>query len=741
MDDNLISASLSTPNLTFTPGTPATFSVTVNNNSTEMATFQIEITAAGEQRNPDYRWYKLEPEVSAAKPPGSSTEFQVFILSTPIYGFVGTVNLTIRVFSPQLRRECRLLLRLKIERDNQPTVLSLELPVRQFQVYPRNAVDVPVRVRNLSQQTTNVVLRFVGVDPSWLMNNIERKFSLDPGGYKEENFQCQPPSVVQAPAQNHPFKIEATSNNGYPASEAGNLEILPIGFVEFSVTKNNLTIPQNSRWLPDWKSDTATFELMFKNASNLYQDININVQGRDRQKCTCETVPEITTLQLGESKKVLLNVKTQRPWVGLAKILLLEAKTELSDQRLGTTDPATQTLELERLPIIPLWLQLTLLGLIALLLALLFRPEAVKHTRSVNSVAFNGDGFAVLSGSDDCTLRYWNINRNNSSIEPAKFTYSGIPTACNQQHKPSGLLAIPNDVVYVSKFMPVDNNIVAAGLDKGVIELRNIPNGTKREELQDRQDIKAIGDRVFDLEFTKDSLSLFSAYGSGKVRLWSRTSPDSQFQLQPQILDLQKQFDLPFQARAVTLSPDDKTVVIAGNYKRFVFGSFNPSQSDNKLQNLSMQSLKNIEQNTGANDYVWSVDFLPQPSEKILATSDSAGYINIWNLNQCQPLNNGSPQNGITEVNCQLIDSWQVASKLPVRSLKFSENGRLLVSGGDDGKVTVWYLTQGYKLDKTKAAIGQTIYQSSDKINSVDVKENMIVSGGKDSQVKLHRVK
>jgi WD40 repeat protein len=385
------------------------------------------------------------------------------------------------------------------------------------------------------------------------------------------------------------------------------------------------------------------------------------------------------------------------------------------------------------------------LGLIALLLALLLRPEPVMHTGYVNSVAFSGNGFSVISASDDCTLRFWSINRNNNSIEPEKFSYQEQqqPIACKKPQKAKGLLAVTNHAVSVSDLRPVDNNIVAVGLDNGVIELRNVGyKGETREELQDKQDPKAIGDRVFDLEFTKDPRYLFSGHGSGKVRLWSRTSPNSEFKKQPQIIDIQNQLKLSkFQARALTLSPDDQTLVIGGNFKRFLFGAFNPKQLDNQLRNLSMQKLE-VRGSTGHTDYIWAMDFVPQPQGKkqILATADSAGYITIWNLDQCQTVTNASPQNPITEVNCQQLDNWQ-ASKMPVRTLKFSEDGRLLVSGGDDGKVIVWYLTPAYQLDKTKAATGQTIYQSSKRINSVDLKDNMIVSGGEDFQVKLHRVR
>ncbi|MBW4615580.1 MAG: hypothetical protein KME21_20340 [Desmonostoc vinosum HA7617-LM4] len=742
MDQNVINASLSTQNLTFRPGAyPSTFEVTVNNDSNQFANFQIEILAAGEIRNPEYRWYKLEPEVAAAKPPGSSTIFQVFIFNTPIPGFVGLVNLTVNIFSPQLGQQRRLLMRLKIEADNTPTHLSVELPVREFQVYPRNCIDIPVRVRNLGQQSTNVVLRFVGVNLSWLVGSAERRLTIDPVSQTEASFQCQPPSVVQAPSQNYPFTVEATSSNGYPASAEGNLEVLPVGFIEFATTQKSQTLPSNGRWLPNWKANTASFDLIFKNASNLNQEINVQIQGRDWRKCSFKKSPETANLGSGETTKIVLDAKTKRPWVGIGKTLLLEAKSELSDQRLGSTDPATQTLELRVLPIIPLWLQLAAIALLAALLLWLLNPEAITHTRSVNSVRFNGTGLSVVSGSDDCTIRLW--RPGNNSLEPdERVTYPGQPIACDRQQKPKGLMAITDDAVQVLRFTPVENNRLAVGLDNGVIELRDVPTGAKISELQDSKDPKARGDRVFDLAFTSNSLKLFSGYGSGKVRVWSRPSINQDFQPEPQqILDIQDRLSLSgFQVRALTLSPDAKTLAIAGNYKRFMLWQWNQNQPDDKSQGLSVQSLEKLDQRVGIQDFVWALAFAPNSQEKILATSDSAGYITIWNLNQCQIAPN--PQQQVKDLNCLPLDRW-AASTTSVRTLIFSEDGRTLVSGTDDGRVVVWNLTSEYKLDKTRAAEGKTIYKTSKKINSVDLKTNQtttVVSGSEDFQVKLHRI-
>lgn len=282
-----INANLSTQSLTFRPGgPPASFEVTVANDSNQFASFQLEVIAAGADRNSGVRWYQLSPEVSAAKPPGSTTQFCIVITETPLPGFVGTVNLTTRVSSPQLREERKLLVRLMIEPGAALTLLSIDLPVNRLQVYSRNAVDILVRVRNLGQQPADVLLRITGLNPAWLSNRTEQRLQVNPANEAEATFQCQPPAANQAPSQDYPFKVEGFSRDGPPASAKGSLEVLPVGFLEFTAEPQQQIIPSHrSRWLVDWKADSAVFNLCFKNASNLYQEVSVQLQGRDQKKC------------------------------------------------------------------------------------------------------------------------------------------------------------------------------------------------------------------------------------------------------------------------------------------------------------------------------------------------------------------------------------------------------------------------------------------------------------------------
>ncbi|NMG18250.1 hypothetical protein [Brasilonema bromeliae] len=746
--DNLISASLSTQSLTYRPNQgEVSFEVTVNNDSDRFANFQLEIIAAGEIRNPNYRWYRLEPEVAAAQPHGSSTKFQVFIFNTPIPGFVGTVNLSVKIFSPQLARERRLILRLEIERDKKPILISVELPIRTFQVYPGNAIDIPVRVINQGQVASNVLLHLTGIDASWVTNSAERRFTLNANSQTEVSFRCEPPSVVQAPSLNYLFIAEATSNNSYPANAEGNLEVLPVGYINFSTPQNKQRIPSRRLWLPDWKSNSASYELLFKNVSNLHQEINVQIQGRDWRKCTFKKLPEIANLNLGETVKVILDVKTKRPWIGIGKTLFLEAKAELSDQRLGSTDPATQSLELEVLPIIPLWLQLAILALLAALLVWWkqFNQEAIAHTGFVNSVRIigGGTGSSIVSASNDCTLRYWSIREY--SIEPNKdATLESKPYEqnfrCAKPQKPKGVLAFANNPITVVRFVPVENNRVAIGLENGRIELREVPTG-KRIPIPDPEEQ---GDKVFDLAFTKDSLNLFSGSGKGKVRVWSRESTTTNFQEKPVVIELEKQQEQKltrFGIRALALSPDDEMLVVSGEYNRFLILHRNKNQPNNPFKKILVERLEKIDGRGKQKDSVLSLAFIPDSQEKILATSDSFGFIAIWDLKQCKPTTNNNQQQ-INDANCKLLDRWQDESKNPIRTLAFSEDGKFLVSGGDDGRIVVWYLTSGYQLDKTNLPEGKTIFPGSTKIRSIDVKssQGIVVSGSEDFKVRLHHI-
>jgi WD40 repeat protein len=744
MENNAIDASLSIQSLTFrSPEQPVSFEVNVSNNGNLFANFHVEVSAAGEDPQAGGKWYKISPEVAAAIPQGSSTTFQVIVLQSPVPGFVGTIDLTVRVFSPQLRQERRLLVRLAIDGDRRSARIAVELAVRQFQIYPRNLLDIPVKVQNFGQQYVEMLLRLTGIESTWLMGGEERRVSIPPASQVEVNFQCQPPSVIQALSQNYPFRIEAVGHN-LPSIE-GNIEVLPVGFIGFTIpAPKHRQLPAQGQWWPTRKDKSAPFTLVFKNDSNLYQQIDILLQGKDADRCSPTISPPIANLKLGQTTQVQLEITSKRHWLGIGKKLNLEAKPILADLRLGTTDPATESLTVRVLPIIPLWMQIAILGLIAGCVAWLLKPGAATHTAFVNSVRFSGDGDTVVSGADDCTIRRW--RREGGKLEPFRSLPAGEATACGKAQAPQGLLAIPNRAVSVLRLMPEDSNRLAVGLENGSVELWNVATAKKISQLVPPQ--KVTDDRVFDLVFSQDSKYLFVGHGSGNLMMWQRLSPDGQFKLaEPaHLLDLKSYLKTSFQVRALALSQDRDTLVIGGNYKRFVVWEGQNHILDPSKPQLAVQKLEKLDEklSAGNGDYIWSLAFAPN-APKILASADSDGYITIWDLANCPPSKNAAPSPGVKELNCQqsgIKARWR-GSQQSIRSIAFSEDGKLLVSGGDDGRLVAWRLTPAYQVDR-QTPTGQEIYRSDRKINTIDLKTTdrgiAIITGGEDFQVKLHQL-
>jgi WD40 repeat protein len=726
---SIIDASLTTQNITFRPGGPSvSFGVLVINRSDRFASFQLEIKAAGagEQSN----WYLLSPEVSTAKSPGDRTDFQVEILDSPIPDFVGIVNLTIRVFSPQLSEERRLVLRLTLEPSGDLNLLRLGLPAERFQVYPRNIVDIPMTVKNVGSQPSEVRLQCTGLESSWLAGSPERYLEVPANEETTTTFQCQPPGADRVPSRDYRFTVIAKSNLGSTVETQGILEVLPVGFMQFEVQPQQQRIPAKKPWLPNWRSHSSTFQLMFKNNSNLLQTLDLEVRGQDAKQCKIEVSPEKPVLPLGEITFANLTISPRRPWIGWSRKLKFEVKPWLSDTRLGSCDPATQILFLKFFPIIPLWLLLALLSIIA---AVLFRPTPITHLAGINAVRLSGtSGRAplVISASDDCSIRTWGEKKWRMLKPQGTLNEGTLAKTCTdaQPKSSQGLFAISGQAIRSLALIPVKNDRVFAGLENGTVQVWDINTGKELYTLKDPTD--RTSDRVLDLMFTRNSLTLYASYGSGTIRSWQRPR-DVRFDSKPAKL-LKLPDRLAHQTWSLALSPDEKILVSAGQFKRLVLWDVANSQP-------RQLKLSDDAQNRGENDFFWDVSFAPNTS--ILAASDSDGYVTLWDLGQCQKaVQMGSPKEQIPQQSCKQLAKWQV-SKTSVRSIVFTSDRRWLVTAGDDGQILVWRLSAKITPDLTQKP--KQIATLPSRITSLDSIVNeqgvWIVSGSDDARVRLYR--
>jgi WD40 repeat protein len=729
---SLIDASLTVQSLVFRPGGPSvSFGVSVTNRSDRFASFQLEILAAGASEPTN--WYRLSPDVSTAKSPGDRTDFQVEILHTPIPDFVGTVNLMVRVSSPQISDERRLVLRLTLEPTGESELLRVGLPLKRVQAYPRNVVDIPVTAKNLGSQPSEVRLQCQELEATWLVGSAERRLVVPAYGEITTTFQCQPLGADQVPSRDYPFVIVAQNREGFTVEATGILEVLPVGFMLFEAQPQQQRIPAKRPWLPNWRSQSTSFQLMFKNNSNLLQTVDLEVRGVDAQRCKIQVDPDQADLPLGEITPVSLTISPRRPWLGWARKLKFEVKPWLSDPRLGSSDPATQILFLKVFPIIPLWVLLAFISAIA---AMVFRPIPVSHMAGVNAVRLSGTSGRsplVISASDDCSARSWGVTESGSLNPQGGLRKGALAKTCtsSQSSSAKGLLAVTQQAIRSLALIPVQNNQVFAGLENGTIQSWDINTGKPLYTLRDPKD--RTSDRNLDLLFTRNSLTLYSSYGSGTIRSWQRPR-DIRFDAKPaKVLTPPDHFS--FQAWSLALSPDEKTLVSAGQFKRLVL--WNVSKSKPSPQQLQ---LSDPTQNRGENDFFWSVNFAPKTP--ILGAADSDGYVTLWNLDKCQkmPPSNKPATHQIPQISCEQKSRWKV-SETSVRRILFTPDQRWLVSAGDDGQITAWPLTPNTTLDSTQPP--QRIATLPNRVTSLDLITNnqgiWIASGSDDTQVRLHR--
>jgi WD domain, G-beta repeat len=696
MNERAISASLSEQALTFR-GDPVSILLTVVNESDQFASFQVELLAAGAEDVND--WYRLAPEVGAKKPAGARTDFQITIIASPVLGFKGDMNVAVRIYSPELREERKYIVRLSIDQHNGPAILAVELPAPYLQVYPSNVVEIPVRVRNLSQQTIDAILRLDGIDAAWLDNRAERRHLVKPGSEIETTFTCKPPKVSEAPSQEYPFTVTAEASGARSNQAKGRLEVMPVGFVKFACAERHKTLPPKDSWRPNTSRAPACFRLEFENISNIAQSVSIDVEANKKIDWT---FPDTLVLPPGLLQCADLSVFAKRPWLGLNRLRRLVVKARLGDQRLGSPEPNSQNLELLVLPVIPVWLQaLVLLLAIALVVWLSYQRYEEPHTDNVNTVHFSSDALYVLSGSDDRTVRRW-------TIEKGFLFYTGK-------------LGTFDKAVRVLRFVPGKEEEVAVGLENGKIELWNVPTGRLEGTFGYQQ-----GDRVFGLAFTNNSHHLFSGHGSGLVLAWNPDHPNS-----PPERVLRLAHALDYTVQTLALSRDERTLVSAGRFNRFILWDL--AHPNNRPRRVLLPG--------GTNDYIWSADFADR-LDNLLVTADSHGYITLWDLANCRSAPPTSSTQPI-DVNCPQYDRWQGHGGLAVRSVALNDNGRMVISGGDDGRVMLWPLNAEFKRDQNMLN-GREIQHHKGKVNSVDLIEDrqglLVLSGGDDRRVILHRL-
>ena len=777
MAKNRIYSTISAEEVSFSQGTPTKFTVTVTNQSDEFASFQLKLEV--KDSDPRYKitsdWYKMSPVVSSKNPPGDSTKFEVEIIKIPTggtvkgdkilcYAIVSSIELQpdkdripfeIKTLIPPqvsiIRQDFDFYRRFDSEKDKQPWEIGIEIYNPGFQ--PANNV----RVELLSQDLKAEWLLGVGVKPHENLDILAAKnLDLLPAGKSEQViFFCKPDK--NAESKTYPFTIQVSNRNSDKTLK-GTLEILPTGALycrpienekELDIDKldkyNNIReklhkyekkILQTLYGILLWKKNNdKTYKFKLENKSNFSQWVSLKIDEQflkiddkidqeDEQKVK-EVVklknfkekvrvyhPYEICLKPGAEDEQCLKIEAEKApllWLLGEKILKLKIKANWSDPRGVNTEGEIQIVKFPVKSIFRIWVLLPILALFSFLLYLVswLNPASpwFGHQKAVNSVQFNGLGERLVSGSDDTDLIEWQVRGFFNPM--ANPQIQDIPNKNLITWLSKGFIKIwsreknnGKKAARVIRYRPVNNNIVAVGLEDGRIKLWNLAHTSTKSTEPIACFLYEEGDRVLALEFSQDSRYLFSGHGSGRVIQWEinykgNNGSNSQCVSKP---ERQKQFGFAVYALKF-VGEDHRKLAIAGRYNQLLVWD---SLEDKTPVKLTYPP-------GGKDKYIESLDTAEfQPY--LLVTADNQGRISLWDLQQCSP----SGQ-------CQPVEGWRDGhNEKAVRSVALSTDGCYLVSGGDDGRVMLWFLTpQGKRAEPN----GKEIHSNKkQKVNSVDLK-------------------
>ena len=376
------------------------------------------------------------------------------------------------------------------------------------------------------------------------------------------------------------------------------------------------------------------------------------------------------------------------------------------------------------------------------------------HTDLVWSIAFSPDGKILASSSQDQTVRLWNISSgeciavlsgHTGWVKDLAFCYSDTQLAsCSndgtitiwdyQLGKKVGTIQAHDGWVWSIAFSPDDRILASAGHD-GLIKLWNVDT---EECIQ-----TTIGHNgpIRSISFSPNGQMLATASFDHTVRLWSLHAEDFQISRHK---TLARHENLVW---SVTFSPDSLICASAGDDQCVRLWRTDTGELTRTLH--------------GHNNRVWTVAFSPDGRSVVSGSDDQTlrfwdvatgrsmhileGYSNqIWALdyhaeNGLLAAAGDDNQIYLREDSEGDLDGSAFRKLLSghsdrVRSVAFSSDSSVLVSGSDDQTVRIWDVNTG--------ALTTSLYGHTSRVWSVAVSpdDKVIASGSEDNTIRLWRV-
>ncbi|BAT53429.1 peptidase C14, caspase catalytic subunit p20 [Nostoc sp. NIES-3756] len=384
--------------------------------------------------------------------------------------------------------------------------------------------------------------------------------------------------------------------------------------------------------------------------------------------------------------------------------------------------------------------------------------ELAGYDSKVSSVEFSADGNTLASGSNDKTVKLWNID-------------SRLQELPHEREKVKSVSFSPDGKIIASSGQSEINN-------KGIIHLWNWDENSKR--WQEKQSISAHELLIRQVRFSPDGQVFASVSMDGTIKIWSK---EGQFIASSP--SIKKEF------YSISFSPDRKTLasgdannnVILWEYKG---NSLTPMQTlaghTNGVRSVSFSSdgkwlasadIDNVIKlwRRDGNSWKWQKDLKGHrddiqaitfsPDSQILASASDDATVKLWNLNGNLINTLYGHTRRVTGISftpdSQIIASVSADKKIifwgrngnllhtvnkhdgVISDVQFSPDGQTLASASDDYRVILWDLHLDQLLAQGCNLSGNYLRTSSSITSEIrsfcripEVEPELLVEQGKD---------